>query len=56
MTTRITAGAINGNGAFGAFFAGASADGRSVFFTTTERLVASDTDNFQDVYGAYDIP
>ncbi len=43
-TTRISTGAINGNGAFGASFAGASADGTRVFFTTSEQLVASDTD------------
>ena len=56
VTTRITAGAINGNGAFDTNFRGASADGTSVFFNTDEQLVASDTDNVRDVYGAYDIP
>jgi len=31
-------------------FAGASADGGTVFFTTTDKLVPGDTDNRQDVY------
>src|SRR5712675_2352743 len=33
-----------------AVYAGASADGESVFFTTTEKLVPGDTDNKRDVY------
>src|SRR6478752_5948962 len=38
--------------AFGdpAAYAGASADGENVFFTTTEKLVPGDTDNKRDVY------
>ena len=39
-----------GNGAIDAIFAGASADGTRVFFTTQEQLVASDTDFAIDVY------
>ncbi len=42
---RISTGTINGNGAFGATFAGASADGTRVFFTTQEQLRTSDTDS-----------
>ena len=44
-TTLISAGAINGNGAFGASFVGASADGTRVFFETREALVSADTDS-----------
>jgi hypothetical protein len=33
-----------------AAYAGASADGGSVFFTTVEKLVPGDTDNKRDVY------
>jgi hypothetical protein len=33
-----------------AVYAGASANGENVFFTTTERLVPGDTDNKRDVY------
>jgi hypothetical protein len=33
-----------------AVYAGASTDGESVFFTTTEKLVPGDTDNKRDVY------
>jgi TolB protein len=33
-----------------AVYAGASADGANVFFTTTEKLVPGDTDNKRDVY------
>ena len=39
-----------GAGADPAFYAGASADGEFVFFTTAEKLVAGDTDNKRDVY------
>jgi hypothetical protein len=49
-TTRVSAGQINGNGAFNAFFAGASADGTRVFFVTNEKLVSADTDASQEVY------
>ena len=50
VLTHISAGAINGNGAFGASFQGASEDGSRVFFTTSEPLVATDTDTAVDVY------
>jgi hypothetical protein len=35
---------------------GTSADGAAVFFSTTESLLGSDTDNVRDVYGAFDTP
>ncbi len=38
-TTRVSAGAINGNGANNASFSGASSDGSKVFFVTAEQLV-----------------
>jgi hypothetical protein len=50
VTTRVSAGAINGNGAALAFFDGSSADGTRVFFDTDESLVAGDTDTAQDLY------
>jgi hypothetical protein len=49
-TTRISAGHINGNGAFIATFAGVSEDGLRAFFHTDEALVSGDTDARQDVY------
>jgi Bacterial Ig-like domain len=49
-TTLVSAGQINGNGAFSPTFGGASADGTRVFFTTTEPLVAADTDTAPDTY------
>ncbi len=49
-TTLVSQGQINGNGAFDAYFAGASADGSKVFFSTQESLVSSDTDSKYDVY------
>ncbi len=49
-TTRVSQGAINGNGAFNATFKGASNTATRVFFVTQERLVAADTDFDQDVY------
>jgi hypothetical protein len=43
-------------GAAPANFAGASADGGTVFFTTTDKLVPGDTDSRQDVYErSYDV-
>jgi hypothetical protein len=47
---RVSAGQINGNGAFDSSFAGESQDGTRVFFVTSEPLVAADTDASQDVY------
>jgi hypothetical protein len=49
-TKRVSAGQINGNGAFDAAFVGASPDGSRVFFETAERLVAADTDSAKDIY------
>jgi hypothetical protein len=49
-TTRVSAGAINGNGANPVTFGGASADGTRVFFATAEQLVSADTDSAIDVY------
>jgi hypothetical protein len=51
-TTHVSRGAINGNGAFGAFFADASSDGSRVFFTSGEQLANTDTDASQDIFAA----
>ncbi len=37
-----------------AVYAGASSDGKNVFFTTDEKLVPGDTDNKRDVYQRFD--
>ena len=50
ITTHLTVGAINGNGAFPALYSDASSDGTKVFFHTYEPLVAGDTDAAEDVY------
>ena len=50
ITTHLTVGAINGNGAFPAPYSDASSDGTKVFFHTYEPLVAGDTDAAEDVY------
>ena len=39
-----------GNGSIDAGFAGASADGKEVFFVTQEKLTPADTDNSVDIY------
>ncbi len=52
-TTLVSSGRINGNGDFGAFFSGASADARRIFFSTDERLVPADTDAAIDIYRRY---
>jgi nicotinamidase-related amidase len=52
-TTRVSQGAINGNGAFAPTFVGASSDGTKVFFTTVEKLADDDTDSVVDVYRRY---
>ncbi len=49
-TALVSIGSTGGNGAFPAFFDGASADGTRVFFDTDERLESADTDSVQDVY------
>ena len=49
-TALVSTGSSGGNGAFPAFFDGASADGTRVFFDTDERLESGDTDSVQDVY------
>jgi hypothetical protein len=43
-TTLVSAGQINGNGAFPVAWRGVSDDGTRVFFTTRERLVTGDSD------------
>jgi hypothetical protein len=50
QTTRVSRGAVNGNGVADAEFRGISADGTHVFFETTEGLIAADTDGLPDVY------
>ena len=49
-TTLVSAGAINGNGSHGAGYSGASANGKRVFFFTTEQLSTGDTDAVFDIY------
>ena len=50
FTALVSAGQVNGNGAFNASLAGSSADGARVFFVTFERLVSNDNDSSQDIY------
>jgi hypothetical protein len=50
ITKPVSAGAINGNGAFDAHFRATSAGAARVFFETNEKLVAGDQDSFKDVY------
>jgi hypothetical protein len=49
-TSLVSTGPAGGNGSVDAFFYGASADGASVLFGTSERLTAADTDSAPDVY------
>jgi hypothetical protein len=49
-SAHVSQGAINGNGPNFAFFAGASADGGRVFFTTNEVLADTDADTAIDLY------
>lgn len=49
-TTHVSAGTINGNGAFDATFGANSPDGLRVWFETKEKLVTADTDSMTDVY------
>src|SRR6266545_1240428 len=50
LTELQSTGPVGGNGALGANFRGASADGTKVFIQTTEPLVSLDTDASMDVY------
>ena len=47
---QVSTSSTNGNGAFGAFFTGASEDGTRVFFRTQEQLASTDTDTSFDLY------
>jgi hypothetical protein len=47
---RLSTGSGGGNGPLAAAWAGATPDGSHVFFETSERLVAADTDSRTDVY------
>jgi hypothetical protein len=49
-TTHVSTGPAGGSGAFTVTYGDSSADGTTVFFTTGEQLVASDTDSAADVY------
>jgi hypothetical protein len=49
-TTLISTGPSGGNGAIAAAYEGASAGATRVFFSTTESLVAADTDTRRDIY------
>jgi hypothetical protein len=51
-TTRISAAASAGNGAFAPTFGGISADGARAFFATDEQLLQTDADSVADVYAA----
>ena len=46
----VSAGAINGNGAFTASYDGSSSDGTIVFFESFEQLHSGDTDSSRDIY------
>jgi hypothetical protein len=48
--TSLSLVSAGGSGPFDASYAGASANGARVFFTTAERLVPADTDSSLDVY------
>jgi hypothetical protein len=50
VTTLVSAGQINGNGAFDVFPAGGNDDGTRFFFTTSEPLVNTDIDTASDLY------
>ena len=50
VTREVSTGAIGGNDAYDAVFERAGADGQTVFFSTFERLVSSDTDAKRDIY------
>jgi len=48
-TSHVSIGPAGGNGLYGSWYEGASADGSRVFFTTGDPLVASDTDDCDPV-------
>jgi hypothetical protein len=50
VTTLASIGPAGGNGPYLVGLVGVSADGSHVFFTTDERLVAADTDDYRDIY------
>jgi hypothetical protein len=50
VTREISTGPTGGNDAFDASFRGVSEDGKIVFFSTDESLVAADKDQARDVY------
>ena len=50
VTSRVSQGQINGNGATPAVFLRASSDGSKVIFETDEQLVDGDTDGVRDLY------
>jgi hypothetical protein len=50
VTREISTGPTGGNDAFDASFRGVSEDGKAVFFSTDESLVAADEDQARDVY------
>jgi hypothetical protein len=52
-TTWLSTGTAGGNGFFDASFGGASRDGSRVMIESAEKLMASDTDSFTDVYERY---
>ena len=49
-TTRVSTGVLGGNGAFSAFFDGATPDGSRVYFHTDEAVELTDIDERMDVY------
>jgi hypothetical protein len=49
-TVLVSAGQVNGNGAFTAVFRGTDEAGEVAFFTTSESLVAEDVDTATDIY------
>lgn len=48
--TQVSVGATNGNGAFGVIFNGSSSDGTVLFFSTSEKLTADDSDSTIDIF------
>lgn len=50
VTREVSIGPTGGNDAYNALFEQASADGKTVFFSTAESLVAADTDRRTDSY------